>query len=190
MPIVLIVIIAAVLLVGLGLVAVAVTRQQQSDPLQDRLAEYSGQSEVTANLVDIEMSVPFSQRVIMPILQMIANFTTQFAPQNALEKTQKLINLAGNPNGFTPSLVWMMRFGMMIGLAVLMFILLNKKGVLWGVGSIFGGGALGFMMPILYLRSKAERRQAAILKALPDALDLMSICVEAGIGFSHARARV
>jgi tight adherence protein C len=190
MPIVLIIIIAAVVLVSLGLVAVAITRQQQTDPLQDRLAEYSGQSEVTANLEDIEMSVPFSQRVILPILQMIANFTTQFAPQNALEKTQKLINLAGNPNGFTPSLVWMMRFGMMVGLAVLMFILLNKKGVMWGIGSIFGGGALGFMMPVLYLRSKAERRQAAILKALPDALDLMSICVEAGLGFDQAMAKV
>src|SRR5437870_4801395 len=89
--------IGLVVLVIIGLVAVGITNANQVDPLADRLAEYGSQQEVSANLEDIEMSVPFSQRIILPILQWIANITTQFAPQNALEQAQKQISLAGNP---------------------------------------------------------------------------------------------
>lgn len=190
MPIALLIIIGLVVIVGLGLVAVGITSANQVDPLADRLAEYSAQAEINANLEDIEMSVPFSQRVILPVLQTIAKFTTQFAPQNALEQTQKQLNLAGNPNGLTPSLIWLMRLGMMVALAVVLLFLLGRKGGIWLPGSVLGGGALGFMMPQMWLTSKIQRRQENVLKALPDALDLMSICVEAGLGFDQAMAKV
>lgn len=183
-------IIGLVVLVGIGLVAVGITNANQIDPLTERLAEYSGQQEVTANLEDIEMSVPFTQRVILPIMQMIAKFTTQFAPQNALEKTQRQLELAGNPPGFTPPIIWATRLGLMIGLAVLMLILLGRRGPVWGVGSTLAGAVIGFMMPQMYLQSKITRRQNEIIKALPDALDLMSICVEAGLGFDQSMAKV
>jgi tight adherence protein C len=190
MPIAIFVVIGLVVIVGLGLVAVGITSANKVDPLADRLAEYGSQQEITANLEDIEMSVPFTQRVIMPILQTLARFTTQFAPQNALEQTQKQLNLAGNPNGLTPSIIWAMRLGMMIGLAVVILFLMGRKGGIWIPMSILGGGALGFMMPQMWLTSKIQRRQESVLKALPDALDLMSICVEAGLGFDQAMAKV
>jgi tight adherence protein C len=190
MPIAIFIVIGLVVIVGLGLVAVGITSANQVDPLADRLAEYSSQAEINANLEDIEMSVPFSQRVILPILQTIAKFTTQFAPQNALEQTQRQLNLAGNPNGLTPSIIWLMRLGMMVALAVILLFLMGRKGGIWIPGSILGGGALGFMMPQMWLTSKIQRRQESVLKALPDALDLMSICVEAGLGFDQAMAKV
>jgi tight adherence protein C len=190
MPIAIFIVIGLVVIVGLGLVAVGITSANKVDPLADRLAEYGAQQEISANLEDIEMSVPFSQRVIMPILQTLARFTTQFAPQNALEQTQKQLNLAGSPNGLTPSIIWAMRLGMMIGLAAVILFLMGRKGGIWIPGSILGGGALGFMMPQLWLTSKIQRRQEGVLKALPDALDLMSICVEAGLGFDQAMAKV
>jgi tight adherence protein C len=185
-----IVVIGLVVLVGIGLLAVGIVNQNQIDPLAERLRDYSGKQELTANLEDIEMSVPFTQRVVLPILQTIARFTTQFAPQNALEKTQRQLNLAGNPNGLTPPLMWAMRFGAMFSLAILMLILLGRRGPTWAVMGTLGGGAIGFMMPAMWLTSKIQRRQNEILKALPDALDLMSICVEAGLGFDQAMAKV
>jgi tight adherence protein C len=190
MPIAIFVVIGLVVIVGLGLVAVGITSANKVDPLADRLAEYGSQAEISANLEDIEMSVPFSQRVIMPVLQALARFTTQFAPQNALEQTQRQLNLAGNPNGLTPSIIWAMRLGMMIGLAAVILFLMGRKGGIWIPMSILGGGALGFMMPQMWLTSKIQRRQENVLKALPDALDLMSICVEAGLGFDQAMAKV
>jgi tight adherence protein C len=53
-----------------------------------------------------------------------------------------------------------------------------------------GGAAVGFMMPQLLLRSKIDRRKQAIIKKFPDALDLMSICVDAGLTFDGAMSKV
>ncbi len=184
------VVIGLVVLIAIGLIAVGVSNANQVDPLAERLAEYSSQQEVTANLEDIEMSVPFAQRVILPIMQLIARFTTQFTPQNTLEKTQQQLDLAGNPRGLTPSILWAMRFLAMFSLAVLLLLLLGRRGAVWAVGATLGGGVIGFMLPYMWLMSKVSRRQEAILKALPDALDLMSICVEAGLGFDQAMSKV
>jgi tight adherence protein C len=177
-------------LVAVGLIAVGVTNANQSDPLADRLADYVSADEITANLEAIEMSVPFSQRVIMPILQQIAKITTQFAPQEALQNTARNLQLAGDITSLTPSIFWAMRFAATIGLAILMLVMFSRKGPLYIVLGGVGGGLVGFMLPQLWLRSKITRRQDDIIKALPDALDLMSICVEAGLGFDQAMAKV
>ncbi len=181
-----------VLLVMLGLIAVAVSSaNQDADPLADRLADYvSDTHEVTANLEAIEMSVPFTQRVLLPLMQQIARFTTQFTPQETLQKTQKQLTLAGDPKGLTPSILWMMRFVAMIGMAILMVLLLSRRGTLFALVGLVGGGAVGFMLPQMWLSSKITRRQQGAIKALPDALDLMSICVEAGLGFDQAMSKV
>ncbi len=179
-----------VLVIAVALIAVGVSNANQHDPLTDRLAEFAGQQDVTANLEEIEMSVPFTQRVMLPILQAIARFTTQFAPQNALEKTQQQLNMAGNPNGLTPPVIWAARFIVMFVLGFLMLALLGRRGAMYMVGGPLVGGAVGFYMPQLWLQSKISRRQEAVIKALPDALDLMSICVEAGLGFDQAMSQV
>lgn len=191
--IILLVVIGLLVLVGVGIAAVVITRMNRSgDPLSERLAEYASAQELQGNLEDIEMSVPFTQRVIMPLLQTIANFTMQFTPKEALDKTQRQINLAGNPNGLTPSVFWGMRFFAMFGLGLMMLIVMSiaNRGPLWTFGGLAGGSVGGFMLPQLWLGSKITRRQNSVIKALPDALDLMSICVEAGLGFDQAMGKV
>jgi tight adherence protein C len=159
--------------------------------LAERLADYAGQAEASANLEDIEMSVPFTQRVIMPIMQTIGNFMTQFTPQQTLEKTQQNLNLAGNPRGLTPPVFWVMRLAAMLGLGVLMLLMMaTQNNTLYLVGGGLGGAVIGYMMPQMWLTSRINRRQEGVIKALPDALDLMSICVEAGLGFDQALGKV
>lgn len=187
------VLIGIVVIVGIGLLAVAITNKNKSDPLADRLAEYyTMDQQVSANLEEIEMSVPFTQRVIMPIMQNIARFTTQFTPKEALEKTQRQLDLAGNPNGLNPPVFWGIRFVAMVGLGLLLLFVftITKQSTLYIILGLVGGGALGFMMPQMMLSSKIKRRQDDITKALPDALDLMTICVEAGLGFDQAMSKV
>jgi tight adherence protein C len=53
-----------------------------------------------------------------------------------------------------------------------------------------GAIALGYYFPVMYLKSKIKRRQEAIWRALPDSLDLLVICVEAGLGFDMAMGKV
>ena len=55
---------------------------------------------------------------------------------------------------------------------------------------IIGFGVLGFYFPLLWLQSKINKRQKSVRLALPDALDLLTICVEAGLGFDAAMAKV
>lgn len=181
-----------VLLLAAVLIWVGYQNRDQVDPLAERLAEYGGTNEVNANLEDIEMSVPFSERVIMPIARGLASFTSRFTPQETLENTQRQLILAGSPAGLTPSLFWTMRFAATFGLPVLLvlvFVITNKN-TLWVVAGGLLGAAVGFLLPQLWLSSKIKRRQDGVLKSLPDALDLMSICVNAGLGFDQAMSKV
>lgn len=181
-----------ILIVAIVLIIIGISNKNEEDPLSERLALYSSGDEATANLEEIEMQVPFTQRVLLPIAQKLAEFTTSFAPQQTLEKTQRLIVLAGKPNGLTPALFWVSRFVMLFVLSFLLlavFSIANRPPI-WRIAGFFGGGAFGFFMPWMLLRSKVKRRQDAIIKALPDALDLMSICVEAGLGFDQAMGKV
>ncbi len=51
-------------------------------------------------------------------------------------------------------------------------------------------GALGYFVPVIWLRGKITRRQKEIVRSLPDALDLLTVSVEAGLGFDAALAKV
>ncbi|NDJ35210.1 MAG: type II secretion system F family protein [Chloroflexi bacterium] len=193
--IILIGILAVVLLTAVGLIAVSIARNNETDPLESRLADYASEQTPSANLEDIEMSVPFSERVLIPIFKAIANFTQSLTPEEALQNTEKQLVLAGNPGNLTPQVVWGMRF---VAGGALLFVMLFVMVVAgWfqsraavAVLIVLGSAVFGFFMPILWIKSKIDRRQQEIIKSLPDALDLMSICVEAGLGFDQAMQRV
>jgi tight adherence protein C len=56
--------------------------------------------------------------------------------------------------------------------------------------AVLGAILIGYFFPQLWLSSKIGRRQKEVRKALPDALDLLTICVEAGLGFDMALSKV
>jgi len=84
-------------------------------------------------------------------------------------------------------------FGLSLG-AVLFFVstIVPDGSFLEGRGLVFAipAAALGFFLPELWLRGKINKRQDDIRKAMPDALDLLTICVEAGLGFDASMAKV
>ncbi len=179
----------AVLLVFIGL------RDSSSrvDPLQDRLAEFASRGE-TATLEEIELSQPISERIILPAARKFGEFATRFTPQNALQDTAQKLELAGNPRGMDPTIFLATRFFAAIGLFVFLVFTFSVGSVDWPWSRkilIIGGFSLfGFFLPNLLLQSRIDRRQKEIRKAMPDALDLLTICVEAGLGFDGAMAKV
>lgn len=181
-----------VILIALGMVAVGIANANRADPLAERLADFAGQTELAANLEDIELSIPFSQRIMMPIFQTIARIALRFTPTQTLESTQRQLDLAGNPSNLTPPLIIGMRVVGSVGLGLLLNLVLvtSKKSPAMILLGTLGGSVFGFMLPVMWLRSKIERRQQAVIKGLPDALDLMVICVEAGLGFDAAMTKV
>lgn len=193
MEIILIGVIVFVLIGALILVIVGLRDANRGDPLQQRLEEFAARGE-TASLEEIELSQPFSERVLVPIARRLGDFVTRFTPQNALQNTAHRIELAGNPRGLDPTTFWAARFIVALLLGGL-FIFLFTIGLQdWSWVRKFIVVAffmvIGFYIPELLLTSKINRRQKEIRKAMPDALDLLTICVEAGLGFDGAMAKV
>ncbi len=186
-----VVLLLIVIAVG-ALIAVGFRTSTDYDPLEERLAEYVGEAQVSTNLEHIEMSMPFTERVLLPMAQRFAQFATQFTPQEALEKTHRQLDLAGSPPGLTPALFWLLRFAAMFGLSLILTVVLSisHQKTTFIILGLIGGAAIGFLLPQMWLSSKIKRRQEEIIKSLPDALDLMSICVSAGLGFDQAMQKV
>jgi tight adherence protein C len=106
---------------------------------------------------------------------------------------QKLI-AAGYTAPYAPRLYTLIRLVMVIGLPVFVAMVYWIGGSspslmkLWI--SLMVAAALGLYLPSLFIRARADRRQQALVNAFPDALDLMLVCVEAGLGLEAAFSRV
>nr|MBI2904929.1 type II secretion system F family protein [Chloroflexota bacterium] len=192
MNVALIIGLGVVLLIAVVLVVVGLRSPEARDPLQSRLAEF-GSRDKPVTLQEIEMSQPFSERVLMPIVRQVGQMASRFTPQASLESTQHKLDLAGNPGNIGPTEFTAIRIGAAVGiggLLLLAFMLAPEKN--WprnlGLAAMFTG--LGYFFPQLWLSSKISRRQDEILKALPDCLDLLTICVEAGLGFDAAMGKI
>jgi len=195
MPIGLLIFGALVLIVTLAVIAVGLRRNargEEDDPLQERLAEFIQRGNVTS-LEEIELSQPFSERVLVPLINRVGAFSARFTPQKAIQDTARRLELAGNPWPIDASTFLAIRFILAVvlgGLAVA--VVLNSASQSATDSFLYIGGATfaGFFLPHLMLTSRITRRQKDIRKAMPDALDLLTICVEAGLGFDAAMSKV
>jgi tight adherence protein C len=190
------VIFGAVVLIGaIAVVIISVRRNAQvseDDPLQARLAEFIQRGDV-ASLEEIELSQPFSERVLVPLINRVGEFSARFTPQKAIQDTERKMELAGNPWPINAPTFLAIRFILAVllgGLAMLAFLgsttwTTTDKVMLIG-GATFGG----FFLPHIMLTTRITRRQKEIRNAMPDALDLLTICVEAGLGFDAAMSKV
>ncbi len=187
------VIVGTVLLVAVVMIVIGLRDAGDVDPLQDRLAEYAARGEI-ADLEEIELSQPIAERLIFPIARKLGELALRFTPQNAIQQTTKKLERAGGPGGMDATVFWALRIaGLSLG-ALLFFVatIAPEGSFLKGRGLLIGipAAAMGFFLPELWLQGKISKRQTDVRKALPDALDLLTICVEAGLGFDAAMSKV
>jgi tight adherence protein C len=106
--------------------------------------------------------------------------------------TRELLVHAGYRSQRAPAIFWGSRIAAASVLAVIGGLTLPIFGVGAGITLMAGLylGAVGYILPLLVVRSKARRRQKTLILALPDALDLLVVCVEAGLGLNQAFVRV
>jgi len=162
------------------------------DPLQARLAEFIQRGDV-ASLEEIELSQPFSERVIIPVIRRVGEFSARFTPQKAIQDTARKLELAGNPWPVDAPTFLAIRFifavvlgGFLVAVIAISPPSNSSNNFLYVGGATFAG----FFLPHLMLTSRITRRQSEVRKAMPDALDLLTICVEAGLGFDAAMSKV
>ncbi len=196
MDLTIIYVLLGVALIG-GVILVIIGRRapQSADNqiLQDRLEQFT-QSGEQVTLEKIEMAQPFSERVIFPIARKLGELASRFTPQNQLQSIARKIELAGNPAKMDPTMFLALQFVIALAFAGLVVLVFSIGTMAWPFGRIvlaaLGLGLLGFFFPQLWLTSKINKRQKTIRRAMPDALDLLTICVEAGLGFDQAMQRV
>jgi tight adherence protein C len=190
----LILLVIAVVILGVGLLVFAAMRMPKDEtPLDSRLSEYAGR-EVPVSLEEIELQQPFAERVLLPILKGVSDFVIRFTPAANIQSVQKKLDMAGNPWGVEAPVYWSMQivFAVFFGALLTFLFVFGSMHLAWwmSLGIIVLGVVFGYFFPRLYLDSRISRRQDNVRKAMPDALDLLTICVEAGLGFDSAMSKV
>jgi tight adherence protein C len=191
----LVVVLVVVLIIAVVLVVIGLRNPsyQNNRILQDRLEEMTTTGEVV-DLEKIELSLPFSERIIYPVARKLGEIAIRFTPQNALQNTAKKLELAGSPAKLDPTMLMALQFISFVLFGGLLFLVFSVAKVKWALGLIIlivlVFSILGFFFPQLLLSSMINRRQKNIRRAMPDALDLLTICVEAGLGFDAAMSKV
>jgi tight adherence protein C len=174
----------AVILLYLG-----VRRPASATSIEDRLAQFA---ERPLSLEENELSLPFRDRVAAPFILRLARSLSRFTPRSNIDKLRQSLLEAGSPS----------RLGVseFLGLRILtgavgggtFFLLFAFTGASLSKLLLFPilVGSIGYLIPGIWLSNKIKARRKEIQLALADAIDLLSISVEAGLGFDPALQRV
>ena len=157
-----------------------------------RLKALEGSREESVTVIDEEMSVSFKNRIATPFFNSISRFFSNFFPSKALTNlNRKLLNA----NGF-----YGLNAEQFLGLSLIMGIVLSviivdlmfitnrptNKTITYGLVTF----AIGLFLPYILLQQKITKRKIALQQELPDVLDLLTVSVEAGLGFDGALVKL
>jgi len=139
-----------------------------------------------------EIDAPFADRVLLPLLARAQGLGKRLTPADANDRIHEKLELAGNPRGWTADRVSagkVVCFFAALGVSLLLAIAMGL-GFVPTLIFVVGASVAGYMAPNFYLYQKAYDRSETMQRALPDAIDLLTISVESGLGFDAAVAQV
>jgi tight adherence protein C len=139
-----------------------------------------------------DLDASFKERVLTPARAASLRIGRRFTGADSSERYRLKLDVAGNPAGWTVDRVIASKvMGLVAGAVIgLIAAAAFTHGIVWFV-IVAGGIALaGYMAPNMYLYQKAHDRSAQLQRDLPDAIDLMTISVESGLGFDAALQQV
>ncbi len=175
---------AAVLLITYGIAA-----RPSEDAVQARLSQLVVQPR---SLEEMELNQPFYERVMRPTIQRLARAGRR-QEGGMVQRIDAKLEKAGYPGGLRGADWVGVKLLALIAFSVIGLLL----GLLLGAGSIvvallfaLFGAAIGYIAPEFWLGRKIKARSFGMVLQLPDALDLLTISVEAGLGFDAALAKV
>jgi tight adherence protein C len=132
--------------------------------------------------------LPAKQRLLLPLLGRFERLGTALSPSGAVATLQRRLDFAGNPGSWTVERLFGAK-GLLLLVGAVFGGLLGGLG-LWGVILAVAAGALGFFLPDLLVHNVGLHRQDAIRHSLSNALDMLTLSVEAGLGFDAALLQV
>lgn len=159
--------------------------------LRVRLESVRGQTAAPVPVDDdADEYLPFTQRVLMPILRVPVKQMARLMPTAMLDGVQQRLVIAGEPMELQAFLT--MQFVSIVTFTLMPMLLILGAGSvsITRLGIIAGFALVGYMLPQMWLKQRVTGRQTQIIKSLPDAFDLITTCVEAGLGLDAALSRV
>src|SRR5215211_1254629 len=183
-------IVAAAAAIAVLMIAFGIAGSRQEDPLKARLSQLG---QMTAkDLQELELQQPFFERTIKPLAGRLSGAVARITSSSFSERTEKRLAMAGNPGDMkVADWLGIKAIGAGVG-GGLMFLLFGILGGNISQGLLLGlvGVGIGYMGPEFWLGGRVRKRQKAILLQIPDALDLLTISVRAGLGFDAALGKV
>jgi len=140
----------------------------------------------------LEVQASFTSRVLRPFFRGLLRKAGRWMPHRNLEWLQQSLESAGRPYGMTVTDFLGLQLLSGLGTGVLTFLWLRLLGrpllqtFVLAVAITLGGS----LIPLLWLRRRIKGRQEEVLRALPDALDMLTIAIAAGLGFDGALQKV
>jgi len=133
----------------------------------------------------------FFNRVIKRIIRKIASVAEKFSPKSVVESTRHELELAGVLERIGINVFWTVKFLFPVGflfIFILLSIFFNLPLIVSMILLVLT--PLSYFIPDVYLRNRIKNRQEEIRKSLPNALDMLTITIEAGMGFDLALSRI
>lgn len=178
--------IAFVVFAAVALLVVGLVRPRAS--LTEMRIETLRQQVATGDVS--ELVLPFSDRILLPTVQGFGRGLAKMLPANFMASLQRTLIMGGSSmTASTFVTFWAVSTGLFVGLAIVALAALGGVSAQGFLGLLVMG-IIGFMLPRFWLRSAVGSRQRKIVKSLPDAMDLITTCVEAGLGLDAALAKV
>lgn len=161
---------------------------QQESKTQDRISRALGQGEMTVE-EDIR---PLNERMLRPMLHKFAHLLTRWARKGQREQTTAKLSAAGLSGQWEEAEWKGLQYALSVLLSLIFFGIfsLMDTGLLMRLEMGIIGLLIGYIFPNSWLKAKAKQRQKEIQHTLPDVLDLLTVSVEAGLGFDAALLKV
>lgn len=186
-----------------GLLMLAGLRGARASAMDHRLRDFVGEpgprsdSQETLLLArSRELTGTFRSRILLPVFRTFTGMLGNLTPARTLERLQRELAAAGHPLGLQPREFYGLQFAF-TALGVWFAYIFLRNGLSSPGSSPLSTGLAAMLAPLTcyylpkaWLRSRTRRRRDAIEKGMPDALDMLSVCVEAGLGFDQALQRV
>jgi tight adherence protein C len=166
-----------------------------ADPVERRLLMFA---ERTRTVEELELQQPFTERVIRPVLLKLSSGVQKAQEkrrgrprESTIQVLTRRLTQAGNPYGWTAQDFLGVKAAIAIGLGAFLFFILTIGGrQLFSIPAALVGAIMGWFVPDLLVLGRIQKRRRQIVRAMPDALDLLVISVEAGLGFDAAMQRL
>ncbi|HET9476506.1 MAG TPA: type II secretion system F family protein [Dehalococcoidia bacterium] len=186
----LIILIALTVAASVTLMVVSMLTRPAASTIESRITDFRQRAVgYETDLVDLEL--PFADRVLRPSIDAISRAFGSILPASLLANVQQQLIMAGNPMSLNAFVTfWAVLLATFGGIGLMAFVLLPSEMMIQKLVAIPMLLMLGWMFPRMWLKGKMGARQKLVLKGLPDAMDLVTTCVEAGLGLDAALARV